>query len=165
MPRNRWQTAAVILSVAAAVAACNRKTVFAQYRHTPVSGWERNDTLDYLFAPAASIRAAGGGHTAEYEQTIGLRINGTYPFKSLYLVVEQTVLPSGVASTDTLVCRLVSDRGTFNGNGVGYYQYLFHLKNIRLAGNDSLRIHIRHDMKREILPGIADVGVRITRKQ
>lgn len=164
MPRSKWRAAVLILSVAAVVAACNRKTVFAQYRHTPVSGWERNDTLDYLFKPTAAMRAANGQSVTEYEQTIGLRINGTYPFKSLYLVVEQTVLPSGVVHTDTLVCHLVSDRGTFNGKGVGYYQYLFHLNNIRLAADDSLLIHIRHDMKREILPGIADVGVKISRQ-
>ena len=35
---------------------------------------------------------------------------------------------------------------------------------MEIEQGDSLRINIRHNMKREILPGIADVGIKFTRR-
>ena len=45
----------------------------------------------------------------------------------------------------------------------GEYQYIFPLKTLPLEKDDSLFIEIRHDMKREILPGITDVGIKLSR--
>ena len=65
--------------------------------------------------------------------------------------------------SDTLSCKLVDADGTVQGEGVSFYQYRFHLCNMKLTQGDSLRVSIRHNMKREILPGIADVGVTLTK--
>lgn len=151
--RNNTLIASLVLTVAAALVSCDRKTVFASYDHTPVAGWEKNDTL--RFGPI-KIEESG-----DYSEEVGLRINGAYPFQSLSLVVEHCVYPRGTVFVDTLTCPLVAPDGTVKGQGVSYYQYKFDTKNLFLSKGDSIHIYIRHNMKREILPGVADVGVRI----
>lgn len=153
MLRNKIKTTILILTVAMAITSCNRKTVYDHYNHTPINGWERNDTLTFCIKPLAEA--------GDYKEDIGLRINGAYPFMGLCLIVEQTILPAKITRCDTLNCKLVSEDGTVKGRGVSYYQYNFHLTTINLNKGDSLNICIRHNMKREILPGIADVGIKL----
>ena len=81
----------------------------------------------------------------------------------LTLIVDQTVLPIDTTYRDTINCQLVSPTGNVKGSGISNYQYRFNLTDIRLNEGDSLHIRIRHDMKREILPGITDIGVKITK--
>ena len=153
--------AAVLLTLTA----CNKQTVYYHYEHTPVSGWEKNDTLTFLTAPIAVE-----GH---YAEDVGLRISGDYPFIALNLIVEQTVLktPTSKLKTqtsnlvDTLTCNLIDEMGNAKGNGISHYQYTFPLTTLSLAQGDRLRITIRHDMKREILPGITDIGIRLTKEK
>ncbi len=136
--------------------ACQQKTVYNHYEHTPLSGWERNDTLTYAVGP---IREDG-----QYREEIGLRISGDYPFMGLNLVVEQRVIPSGDTRRDTLSCTVIDNQGNAKGRGISHYQYLFHLTTLSLHKDDHLYIAIRHDMKREILPGISDIGVKLSRQ-
>ena len=144
-----------MITVALAITAgCNRKTIYHQYEHTPLAGWEKNDTLVYQLPPAEE--------RAVVQRDVELRVSVDYPFRSVCLIIEQTVFPSRRSRCDTLKCELVSAECKVMGSGVSLYQYLFHLPDISLNKGDSLRIGIRHDMKREILPGIADVGLRLT---
>lgn len=156
MARNRNSVGTAILiglTVATALSSCDRKTVFDQYDHTPIAGWEKNDTLK--FGP---IKIAT---TGAYAENIGLRISGTYPFQGLCLIVEHTILPQGSTTIDTLNCDLVSREGIVKGQGLSYYQYNFAMKDRMFNHGDSIYIHIRHNMKREIMPGVSDVGVKI----
>jgi hypothetical protein len=63
-----------------------------------------------------------------------------------------------------LPCRLMNKSGHTQGQGINYYQYEFIVADIPLNAGDSLRIGIRHDMKREILPGLSDLGIIIRKK-
>ena len=79
------------------------------------------------------------------------------------IIVKQTTLPSGVSRTDTLSCTLADEDGNILGKGVNYYQHVFPLTNISLSEGESVVIAIRHNMIRETLPGIADVGIRLSK--
>ena len=63
-----------------------------------------------------------------------------------------------------LPCRLMNKSGHTQGQGINYYQYEFIVADVPLNAGDSLRIGIRHDMKREILPGLSDLGIIIRKK-
>ncbi len=141
----------MVLTVALLFSGCNRKVVYNQYAHTPIAGWERNDTLYFDVPPSARSQVV-------YEE-LGLRINSLYPFRDLFLIVEQTTLPSGVVRRDTVSCSLIDREGRIKGSGISYYQYNMRIADLSLNKGDSLHIGIRHNMKREILPGIADVGL------
>ena len=51
------------------------------------------------------------------------------------------------------------------GSGVSLYQYLLPITTHTYEKGDSIRVRVIHNMKREDLPGIADVGIKITKQQ
>ena len=109
--------------------------------------------------------------SAVLREEVGLRINSLYPFMGLSLIVQQTtlhrqeekgnVMRNHITRTDTLNCNLIDQRGNTKGKGINFYQYDFHLTDLSLNDGDSLCIAIHHNMKREILPGIVDVGIKL----
>ena len=122
--------------------ACKQRTVYYHYEHTPLSGWEKNDTLVFT---TDTIAIDG-----TYSEEVGIRINGTYPFLQLNLVVEHLVMPAMTVKSDTLSCRLIDETGNALGNGVSNYQYLIeerrpaaHRDTPRHEARDTAR-HQRH---------------------
>lgn len=147
---------AVLAVVVMTLFSCKSRTVYNHFEHTPLEGWEKNDTLFFDVCP---IREGG-----QYREELGLRIDGHYPFMSLQLTVEQTVLPMGHLQHDTLNCSLVSHGGQPKGDGISNYQYSFRLSSMVLNKGDSLHICVRHNMKRELLKGIADIGIKLVKE-
>ncbi|MCH5302415.1 MAG: gliding motility lipoprotein GldH [Prevotella sp.] len=149
------QARRLLLAAAATalIAACDRQTVYTHYEHPPTTGWDKNDTLNFR---VSAIEQGG-----IYREEVRLRINTLYPFQGLCLIVEQQRLPMGITRSDTLNCSLIDSKGNMKGKGVTSFQYSFPLTDIELNPGDSLSIGIRHNMKREILPGITDIGVAV----
>lgn len=139
------------------LAACNRRLVYDKYVSTPVTGWEKNDTLSFEISPVDSA--------ASYQSYLGLRITDAYPFTALTLIVEQHVYPCDEVMVDTVHCQLTDDRGNATGNGLSYHQYKFPITLMQLQHGDSIHVRVRHDMKREILPGVSDVGLSLRREK
>ena len=150
--RKRWTR---WLSVVLLFLSCCPEKLFDEYKPTPVTGWEKNDTISFEVP-----RITENGF---YGLELGLRTNGAYPFTAITLIVELTVFPRGNSYKDTINCELVDQKGKELGNGVSYFQYLFPIRKESLETGDSLRVNIRHDMKREVLPGISDVGMKVHR--
>lgn len=169
----------------ALLSSCTGNKVYDHYEHTPIAGWDKVDTLSYDVPALAD--------SGRYATNLGLRINNAFPFQSLTLIVEQTVIPTSIQNQkihnspsgrinpfakqpkvkkitgtphtyiDTLTCTLFDNKGTIKGQGISYYQYHFRVSEMDLHTGDSIHITVRHDMKREIMPGIADVGISIGR--
>ena len=144
-----------MIAVALALAGCDRDTLYFHYESTPLLGWERTDTL--AFSDIA-VKAS-----SNYKEEIGLRINDDFPFQSLFLVVEQEIRPHNIMRTDTLNCRLTDKNGMMKGRGLRFYQYNVHLTTLHLNAGDTLNVRIRHHMKRESLPGIANIGIKLSK--
>ena len=149
----KWLCCLCIILVSFVVS-CTGNKVYDHYNHTPVTGWEKVDTLKFNVP-----KLAKGGR---YATDLGLRINGRYPFISLSLIVEQMVFPGRHTHVDTLNCSLMSDKGKIKGQGIGSFQYHFRISEMALKAGDSLHICVRHDMKCEIIPGISDVGIEVS---
>ncbi|MDD5862085.1 MAG: gliding motility lipoprotein GldH [Prevotella sp.] len=157
---------------------CLKNKVYDHYEPVAVSGWEKNDTLNF-----AVPRQEEPGH---YSSHLGLRVNQEYPFTDLTLVVEQKVIHNKKVEVkqhnfihplaarfvacgsdsycDTLRLRLVDDNGRVRGKGISEYQYRFYIGNLQLQPYDSVYVSVRHVMKREILPGIVNVGYSMKRE-
>lgn len=144
-----------LLPACATLWACSTSTIYDTFVHTPLSGWEKNDTLSFSIPPVAE--------SGEYEESIGLRMTGEYPFTSISLITDQMILPDGKTIADTIKCHITDERGNFLGGGVSVFQYSFQLRDISLQRGDSIHITIRHNMKREILPGVSDIGIQINK--
>lgn len=154
--RRAFYMLLAVIGVAALMASCDNAVVYDKFKPTPIEGWEKNDTMVY-----AVRRLARSG---VYRQEIGLRITREYPFTGVSLLVERIVEPGHKVSVDTLNCRLYDDKGAIKGHGVSHFQYSFILSDVDMRRGDSLNVRIRHLMKREILPGISDIGFRMTVK-
>ena len=88
----------------------------------------------------------------------------------LTLIVNQSIFPKdklqGMEKTeksDTIQCDLIDKSGATKGQGISYYQYNFPINAYRFASGDSIHITVKHNMKREILPGISDIGIKMNR--
>ena len=123
----------IAVMTALILSSCTENRVYDRYQHTPVVGWERNDTLK--FDDIARFKDAGC-----YTANLGLRINGYYPFTGLTLIIDKLTLPSHAVESDTINC------------------------NITVMKGDSIIVSVRHNMKREILPGISDIGYMLIKK-
>lgn len=154
-------TLLILIGISAFISSCNNTLVYDQYAHTPIGGWEKNDTLSFEIAPINS--------DGYYKEEIGLRINGAYPFMGLTLIVYQTIYPQDakgkekIEKVDTVQCHLIDKNGHTTGQGISYYQYNCPVNIYQLNEGDSIHIAVRHDMKREILPGISDIGFKMQR--
>ena len=149
---------ALCLTVALIMSSCNRKAIYSHYEHTDIyNGWERGDTLEFLVPKV--------GEEGTYSEELGLRTTMTYPFTSLTMIVSQQALPSGFSRNDTVTMELTDEEGNRLGDGITLYQNVYALPDIHLSEQDSLRIVVLHNMKRESLPGISDVGMTIRRKK
>jgi len=143
----------ILLTGILLLSACGNK-VYDKYHHTPIAGWEKNDTLSFDIPKIEK--------PDKYSIDLGLRINKSFPFMNLTLIVEQTLYPGSKIFKDTINAKLINKNGSPFGRGLGYYQYSFHVREIELQRRDSLHITVRHDMKHEILPGISDVGITMS---
>jgi gliding motility-associated lipoprotein GldH len=152
----RLITLFVAVAVLAATASCDRKKVYDKYVSAPLSGWERNDTVNFNVPPVKQ-----GGN---YSMSINLRTDNSYPFTAITVVVNRKVLPSGWLRADTLKCKLMDRGGHSLGKGINLYQYSFSLPSHHLDAGDSLHVSVNHNMMREILPGIADVGLTVSQE-
>jgi gliding motility-associated lipoprotein GldH len=157
MKKNKRIVLYLILSVCSfatvLMASCNEKTVYYSYCHTSLSGWDKTDTLSFAVPP---VDIAG-----KYAENVALRFTSSYPFQTLNLIVEQRVKPGKTVMRDTINCVLIDKSGHVNGKGLNYLQCDVPLDYIDLQKGQSVSISIRHNMRREILPGISDIGVRL----
>ncbi len=151
---QRWFFSALAAAAVVLMTACTGNMVYDKFEHTPTEGWERGSGVVFCVPKAATA----GAHQA----IVMLRTNDSYPFLNLSLIVEQKVLPHGTTYTDTLNCTLSDKQGNNKGRGLNYHQFEFPLRTLSLAVGDSLTVSIHHDMKRDILPGISDVGYALT---
>lgn len=120
-----------------------------------MAAWDRQDTLHFSIAPITR-------RTVSHRE-VQLRVTEQYPYQNLCLIIEQTTYPSQRFRCDTLMCSLVPVvRHLAETNGISMHLYQFPLRDISINEGDSLQINIRHGMKREMLPGIADIGIKLS---
>ncbi|MEG1861313.1 MAG: gliding motility lipoprotein GldH [Bacteroidaceae bacterium] len=135
---------------------CQVSPNYHEYKPVPSEGWGQGDVISF---PIDSILQDG-----DYVLTIGVRTTGAYPFQTLYLLVEQDFTNPIYISKDTLKCRILDVNGDRKNNGISVMQYAFPLRVNTMNRGQRGTITLRHIMRREILPGVADVGINLDKK-
>ena len=161
---------ASVLLLSLLLVACNRHHVAKfSYRSTPVDGWESADTLIF---PIDSLPADG-----RYALTIGVRtfsgailhmVSFDRPMSTNSLSLDYVIGPearflSQARYADTIYCSLTDHEGDVSGKGVSVYQYSFPVDTFQLHRGARGTITIHHIMRRNLLPGVSDVGIRLER--
>lgn len=135
---------------------CDTGTVSHHYCHIPPEGWRRNDTV--------CLHTDTLQQDGTYQLSIGLRCNDKYPYKSIWVVIENYFSPPLFAWHDTVECQLVDSLNRMQ-RGIRVYQYDIPASRRQLHKGQAGQIRIWHYMQQENLPGIMDVGIRIQRTQ
>lgn len=135
-------------------ASCSAGTAYHHFEHTAEDGWDKRDTF---FFNIDTILRAGN-----YVTTLCIRTDATYPYRNLSVRATQIVKPRNIISTHTIDFNIIQENGTHNGNGITFYTYEMPLGTLSLHPGDSLLVKVAHNMRRELMPGITDVGLRVT---
>lgn len=154
--QSKHRLKVMIILTGLLLCACSRQATYSRFQHVSETGWEKVDTLQFDVPPIAE--------DGTYHEALHLRINNTFPFLALTIEITQTILPEGRQERYTRNCQLIDQKGNIKGAGVSLFQYTFPLNNIQLNQGDSLHISVIHCMRREILPGMADIGISLTKQ-
>ena len=131
------------LFTACLTAACNENTVYHSYQSLPDNGWGKSDTLSF-FVPITDSLPPTLRLFAE------VRNRTDYPYQDLHLFISQNLL------TDST--------GRWFGKGWGsVYQSETFIRSVRPLHPGNYTFKVVSGMKDDILQGINDVGIRISR--
>lgn len=140
------------------LASCHTDTRYHVYQAVPgENGWKNSDSLLFLLPPELEA--------GEYGMEIGIRHTGGYPYRDIWISVTQVDSDSLPSHTDTLHLYLADEEGRWGHEGAvgGLYQSVYvREKPVKLTADSLGRsFRIAHLMRRNPLPGISDVGVRL----
>ncbi len=145
---------AALLSVFAS--SCEKKTLFAEYEDVKSAVWESGDAK-YFFPPAIT-------EDGEYDISLLLRADRSFPFMNITVAVDETIFPSNENHTNLVCCPLFDKKGNATGKGINLFQYSCPIETRKLSRGDSLVIVVKHGMRREMLPGITNAGIKIEKR-
>ena len=146
----------VLLMGLSLLCGCHSGTVYSHYEPVPLEGWRNDDTIRFQLGPVME-----GG---TFHDELALRTTSAYPYTHLSLVVRRQVLPDGNLYTDSITIPLTDSQGSSTGVGATLRHHVLPLSLIRLDSAQHLSVSIHHNMKKEVLPGISDLGMTITKR-
>ena len=153
--RNKLLTT-VILGAALLLGSCDRRKVYSHYEHLESAEWEKTDTVHFNIP---RLKEPGN-----YLGSVGLRIENAYPYHQLAIEVNTQIVPGERLSKRSLNCDIIDESGTVMGSGISQYQYDFPVDILQLEEGDSLHVSVIHNMRREVMPNICDVGFTLTKQ-
>lgn len=147
----------LLLTAVWGMTSCSRQqTVYANYEHIDDTTWEKTDTITFDVPP---VKTAG-----TYQEKMGLRLSDDFPFLALSMEIEIRVQPKGILHSSQHKFSVIDQGGNPKGKGLSLQQYTFDFGDLELEEGDSLHISMAHNMKREILPGVVDIGMILIKK-
>ena len=139
------------------LSSCNTAdTAYHRYVQIGDDGWENCDTLVFT---VDTIRLFG-----DYTSYVCLRTHPDFPYRYLSVLVEQTDLRKGVRQKKEVRVEIVNKDGAQEGTGLTFHTYEVPLFKHWMGPGDSVRIAVKHNMTREQMPGIMNVGVKLKRE-
>lgn len=142
---GRTGTGAIVLGLMTLALSCRTDTRFHSYRPVQPEGWDSRDTVCF------SLPSTEHGRNADCQ--LGIRHLDSYPYRDLWLT----------ANGDTLHIQLADSLGKWIGTGIGELRlFTIGIPMPRTVGDSLTHVRITHIMRHNPLPGIHDVGIRIS---
>ncbi|MHC1708604.1 MAG: gliding motility lipoprotein GldH [Bacteroidales bacterium] len=147
----------VFLIIAGILSACDSSRVYDEMKRINNEEWDKKNVVNFNFTitDTASLN------------TVYLQIRNTtdYPFSNLFLFMI-TRDPEGKTSKDTLECILAAPDGKWLGKGLGKLKEnrIIIKKDIRWMIPGTYEIRVEQAMRKDLLEGISDIGLRIEKE-
>jgi gliding motility-associated lipoprotein GldH len=138
------------------LAACSGGEVYSRFHHIGDGKWRRDSLLVFTLD---SLNLAPG---ATYNVIVELTTNRGYPYRDLWLQIEQDLTDS-LVRTDTLRYLLADEYGKWLGSGAGGLNQLS-MPYRSFMPRDSVynyRLAIRQIMADDLLRGVEKVGIKV----
>lgn len=147
---------AIIVMAIWLVMSCNTDTIYHHFSHIPEEGWDKRDTFYFKID---TILVEGN-----YTATLCTRTDATYPYRNLSLKTILTVMPSNTTTTRSTDFDITNQEGAHDRKGITLHNHEREISTIHLQPGDSLNVKVAHNMRKETMPGITDIGIKVTRK-
>ncbi|MDH6341279.1 gliding motility-associated lipoprotein GldH [Parabacteroides sp. PFB2-12] len=135
------------------LSSCDNRVIYDKYLTLEERNWDKEKEYFFLFQI--------DDNTIPYDLTFEVRNNNLYPFQNLWVFIEEQQ-PSGEVKRDTLECMLADDFGKWLGDGMSVHELSFPLRtHYQFPDTGTYSISFRQGMRKEILPGIQQLGLRI----
>lgn len=152
---GRWLLLGLALPLLSALAmGCGKegRTLMHHYKTLPGGAWSTFDTLRFDIPPSPT--------TEDYVFSLGLRLRNTFPYEDIWMVAEMHLEEPAATVRDTLRYLTTQPDGSPQGHGIALQQDEQPLCTLRLARGQHGHLRLYHIMTREIMPDVANVGVR-----
>jgi len=133
---------------------CDQPAFYNKYQAIEKVQWTKEKEYYFTFDIKDPTKA--------YDLDLFVRNSDRYPFQNLWLFMVQEP-PIGPIHRDTIACDLADDYGNWYGKGISLHERKIALYE-HYAFPDSGRyiLSFRQGMRRDTLPGIHEIGLRIT---
>ncbi|HLP14327.1 MAG TPA: gliding motility lipoprotein GldH [Flavobacteriales bacterium] len=138
------------------LASCGKKDFFSEDKAIEGGAWNKNNQLDFTVEVTDTV--------SFYDFFIDLRHNEFYEFSEIYFFFD-IEFPNGKQSTDTIHCMLQNgDKWVGNKSGSIIENHVLIKPKTRFPKAGTYKMHLKHGMRPDILKGIEDVGIAITKR-
>ncbi|MGA1373252.1 MAG: gliding motility lipoprotein GldH [Flavobacteriales bacterium] len=152
--RMRAEVFGLLAAVLVCSTGCGPDALYADSLGVNAEGWKSAEAAEFRWEVSDTSRV--------HDLYIDVRNDATYPFSNMYLFVDFT-FPNGKTNRDTLALELADAQGNWLGSGSGHvhdHRIVWH-DNARFPLQGQYAVRIVHAMRRDPLPGITDVGLRV----
>lgn len=149
------RTSSIILLVFGLLA-CSERPFYEEYQHLE-AGWHQDSVLRFAVPIEDTL--------SSYSVMLRLRGNDQYPYANLYLF-RSIQSDRGLEYRDTANLTLADPYGKWLGEGIGElktFSRAFRREPMRFNRSGVYTFEIQQAMRRELLPGLEDVGLSIYR--
>ncbi len=133
---------------------CNSRNFFEQNQAIKNEQWLASDIREFTFDVTDT--------NSYFNFYLNVRNNNEYPFANLYVFLE-TRFPDSTRARDTLELQLADVSGKWLGKGTSRYKYNSFIlrKAMRFVHAGGYKFRLEQGMRRDTLPGISDIGLKI----
>ncbi|MDD4107546.1 MAG: gliding motility lipoprotein GldH [Prolixibacteraceae bacterium] len=135
---------------------CGNKYFFEDFQYVPEAEWHKDSAIVFDFLVSET--------TANFDMYINIRNNTNYRFSNLWLFIE-IFQPGGEAVEDTFEIILADPSGRWLGEGFAGLKTreAVYRRQFYFPVSGEYIVKVKHGMRQDILKGINDVGIRISK--
>ena len=136
------------------ITACDSNRVYDNSYCIPDQKWNKDSLLLFEVKIIDTISL--------HNFYLNIRHNTDYPYSNIFFFVN-TSFPNGSAGRDTIEIILADKRGNWTGTGTGRMRdnQVLLRKNLRFPLTGIYSFSIEQAMRKDNLPGLEDLGIRI----
>jgi gliding motility-associated lipoprotein GldH len=139
------------------LASCGKKDFFSEDKTIEGASWNKNNQLDFNVTVTDTV--------SFYDFYIDFRNNENYEFAEIYFFLN-IEFPNGKQSTDTIHCMLQEgDKWLGKKSGSLIENHVLIKPKTGFPKPGLYKMHLKHGMRPDVLNGIEDVGIAITKRE